>query len=74
MVAIYYWPHHKLPGILCYEYELIDPDQMEKLELIYSRRIKADYYVDNIEKDEAQSSLSIASNFTAFLLDKKCKV
>ena len=47
---------------------------MEKLEVIYSRRIKADYAIDNIEKEEAQNSLSIASNFIAFLLDKRGKV
>ena len=66
----YYWPHHKLPEILCDEYGFIGLEQMEKLELICSRRIKADYYVDNIEKEEAQNSLSIASHFVAFFLDK----
>ena len=70
----YYWPHHKLPEILCDEYGCIGPEQMEKLEVIYSRRIKADYAIDNIEKEEAQNSLSIASNFIAFLLDKRGKV
>ncbi len=70
----YYWPHHKLPEILCDEYGCIGPEQMEKLELIYFRRIKADYTVDNIEKEEAQNSISIASNFLAFFLDKRGKV
>jgi len=70
----YYWPHHKLPEILCDEYGCIGPEQMEKLELICSRRIKADYYVDNIEKEEAQNSLSIATNFITFFLDKRGKV
>ena len=64
----YYWSYHKLPEILCDEYGCIGPAQMEKLELIYSRRIKADYTVDNIEKEEAQNSLSIAINFIAFFL------
>lgn len=70
----YYWPHHKLPEILCDEYGFIGPEQMEKLELIYFRRIKADYTVDNIEKEESQNSISIASNFIAFFLDKRGKV
>lgn len=70
----YYWPHHRLPEILCDEYGFIGPAQMEKLELIYFRRIKADYTVDNIEKEEAQNTISIASNFITFFLDKRGKV
>ena len=70
----YYWPHHKFPEILCDEYGCIGPEQMEKLELIYFRRIKADYMVDKIEKEEALNSLSIATNFIAFFLDKRGKV
>ena len=70
----YYWPHNKLPEILCDENGFIGPEQMERLELIYSRRIKADYYVDSIEKEEALNSISIASHFVTFFLDKIGKV
>ena len=69
-----YWPHHRFPEILCDEYGFIGPGQMEKLELIYIRRIKADYTVDSIEKEEVQNTISIASNFIAFFLDKRGKV
>lgn len=67
----YYWRHDMFPEILCDEYKLIGPIQMEKFELLYSLRIKADYYVDKVEKEEADNSIQIASNFISLFLDNK---
>jgi hypothetical protein len=44
---------------------------MERFELLYSRRIKADYYVDKVEKEEADNSIQLASIFISFFLDNK---
>ncbi|MEW6213601.1 MAG: HEPN domain-containing protein [Nitrospirota bacterium] len=67
----YYWRHDLFPEILCDEYKLIGPLQLEKFELLYSRRIKADYYVDKVEKEEADNSIQLASDFISFFLDNK---
>lgn len=67
----FYWRHDLLPEILCDEYKLIGPTQMEKFELLYSRRIKADYYVEKVEKEEASDSIQIASSFVSLFLDNK---
>jgi uncharacterized protein (UPF0332 family) len=64
-----YWRHDLFPEVLCDEYKLIGPVQMEKFELLYSRRIKADYYVDKIEKEEADDSIQMASSFVRLFLD-----
>jgi len=64
-----YWRHDLFPEVLCDEYKLIGPIQMEKFELLYSRRIKADYYVDKIEKEEADDSIQMASSFVTLFLD-----
>lgn len=66
-----YWPHNKFPEILCDEYKLIGPLQLERFELLYSRRIKADYYVDKVEKEEADDSIQLATNFISFFLHSK---
>ncbi len=66
-----YWRHNLFPEILCGEYKLIGPLQMERFELLYSRRIKADYYVDKVEKEEADNSIQLASIFISFFLDNK---
>jgi uncharacterized protein (UPF0332 family) len=67
----YYWRHHLFPDLLSHEYKLIGPLQMEKFELLYSHRIKADYYIDEVEKEEADNSIQIASDFVSFFLDNK---
>lgn len=67
----YYWRHNLFPKLLCDEYKLIGPLQMEKFELLYSCRIKADYYIDEVEKEEAANSIQIASDFVSFFLDNK---
>lgn len=66
-----YWPHDSFPEILCDKYKIIGPIQMEKFELLYSRRIKADYYAEKVEKEEADDSIRIASSFVSLFLDKK---
>lgn len=66
-----YWRHDLFPEILCDEYKLIGPIQMEKFELLYSRRIKADYYVEKVEKEEADDSIQMASSFVSLLLDNR---
>ncbi|MEK7279553.1 MAG: HEPN domain-containing protein [Nitrospirota bacterium] len=66
-----YWCHDLFPEILCDEYKIIGPIQMEKFELLYSRRIKADYYAEKVEKEEADDSIRIASSFVSLFLDKK---
>jgi uncharacterized protein (UPF0332 family) len=52
----YYWRHDLFPELLCDEYKLVGPLQMKKFELLYSHRIKADYYIDRVEKEEAANS------------------
>lgn len=66
-----YWPHDRFPQILCDEYKLIGPIQKDKFDLLYSRRIKADYYAEKVEKEEADDSILIASSFISLFLDKK---
>jgi hypothetical protein len=39
--------------------------------LLYSRRIKADYYIDEVEKEEAANSIQLSSDFVSFFLDNK---
>ena len=70
----FYWRHDLLPEILRDEYKLIGPNQMEKFELLYSRRIKADYYAEKVEKEEADDSILTASSFVSLFLDKKGNV
>ncbi len=65
-----YWSHDRFPEILC-KYKLIEPIQMEEFELLYSRRIIADYYVDKVEKEASDDSIRIASSFVSLFLDKK---
>lgn len=67
----YYWRHDLFPELLSDEYKLIGPLQMEKFELLYSHRIKADYYIDEVEKEESDNSIQIASDFVSFFLDNK---
>jgi uncharacterized protein (UPF0332 family) len=66
-----YWPHHTFPEILWDNFKIIGPVQMEKFELLYSRRIKADYYIDRIEPGESDESLQIAADFVSFFLENK---
>ncbi|MBI5194972.1 MAG: HEPN domain-containing protein [Nitrospirae bacterium] len=66
-----YWRHDLFPELLCDEYKLIGPDQMSKFEILYSRRIKADYYVDKVVKEEAGDSFKLASDFISLFLDNK---
>lgn len=66
-----YWCHDLFPEILFDEYKLIGPFQIEKFELLYSRRIKADYYIEKVDKEEADDSMQIASSFVSLFLDNK---
>ena len=67
----YYWRHDLFPELLCDESKLIGPIQMEKFELLYSRRIKADYYIDKVDKEESTTSIQLSSDFVSFFLDNK---
>lgn len=66
-----YWRHDLFPEILCDEYKLIGPVQMAKWEILYSRRLQADYYIDKVRKEEADNSFQLASNFVSLFLDNK---
>lgn len=67
----YCWRHDLFPEIMCDEYKIIGPLQMDKFELLYSRRLKADYYIDEVEKEEADNSFQLASDLVSFFLDNK---
>ncbi|MBI5455334.1 MAG: HEPN domain-containing protein [Deltaproteobacteria bacterium] len=59
----YYWRHRGFHETLCDKYGMISPFQMNKWERLYGRRVKADYYPDEITKEEAKKSVIIAFEF-----------
>ncbi len=54
-----YFLHDALPDTLADE-GLITPDDIIELELLYSGRVKADYFNDEVEPEEATEALEIA--------------
>ena len=56
-----YWRHYDFPDRLCDEYGVIGPIQRKNFELLRHYRIKADYYLDEIEEYEAKRSILFAN-------------
>lgn len=66
----YYWPHHSFPKTL-FDMNIIGISQVEKFEILYQRRVKADYFQEELEIDEVKESLIIAYEFINFFKNEE---
>lgn len=44
---------------------------MEKMQILYQCRVKADYYPENIEEDEAMNSIRTAYDFIEYFTNEE---
>lgn len=69
----YYWRHDLFPQILCDD-KFISPKQMDEWEWLYYLRIKADYYEETIEEEEAKNSVKLSYEFIDFFLNEERRI
>lgn len=62
-----YFRHDSLPDDVV-AWGILDDEQAADLQLLYQRRIKADYYEEHVSDDEARTALEIAAELVANLL------
>ncbi|MEK6531322.1 MAG: HEPN domain-containing protein [Deltaproteobacteria bacterium] len=68
--GISYWGHRELQNEL-HEIGIISPDQKVNWEILYSYRVRADYYEENNEEEDALFSVQIAYDFKEFFLNEE---
>jgi len=56
-----YWPHASFAEKLFEWGALEQPEQRDDFEYLRNRRIQADYFVDPINRDEAQEAVTLAT-------------
>ena len=65
-----YWPHHEFPTYAL-RAGAVDEDQSEFIEHLYSKRLTADYYPEDIQPDEAIELTGRVKEFFARLEVRK---
>jgi len=64
----WYWPHRDFPKELLKAGALADEDQKDDMEMLFNGRVKADYYSDEISREEAEKLREIAAELVELLL------
>jgi uncharacterized protein (UPF0332 family) len=67
-----YYQHDRLPSDVL-AWGLLDADGCDDLRLLYDRRVKADYYEDLVELEEASEALDIARDLVSRLLREEAE-
>lgn len=62
-----YFRHDSFPR-LAQQWQLVDADQRDDLEILRDRRIRADYHEDTIDLEEASESVECAERLVGALL------
>lgn len=61
-----YYTHDKLPG-QALVWRILDADGADDLRLLRDRRVKADYYEDHVDIEEASEAVDVAMDFLKLL-------